>query len=153
MYQAMVRRLVRWAFERLSQRDIDTLLGHCSPCMEHQFAGNHALGGSRRGTHDCRRWLERLFRLFPELRFHIHEIMVVGPPWNTRAVVTWTDEGRAADGAPYRNHGTHVLRLRAGRLTQIHAHLDTQCVEQTLNRLAESGIEEARATPIGGDHD
>jgi ketosteroid isomerase-like protein len=147
----MAKRQTLNAFAALSQRDPDTLLARCSEDMTHVFAGDHALGGTRRSKAAFASWIERLYRLFPVLEFRPREIFVRGPPWNTTVAVLWTDRGEAADGAAYENAGAHELRLAWGRLTSLRAHLDTQRLSATLDRMARNGLDEAAAAPIGDD--
>jgi ketosteroid isomerase-like protein len=97
-----------------------------------------------------RHWFERLFRLFPNLRFEMHSIAASGWPWDTTVVVEWTDRATPADGKDYVNSGVHVIRMRWGKVVSIHAYLDTQVLIDTLNRMAVNGIEEAKAPPIIG---
>jgi ketosteroid isomerase-like protein len=148
MYHAIVKRITRNAFEDLSNRNLGPLLDRCAPDLRHTFAGDHALGGTRRSREAFRAWMERLYRLFPELQFHIRDVMLTGPPWNTRLAVTWTDRGVAADGVEYENDGVHILRLKWGRLVELNARLDTQHLKHTLDRMAAAGIDEAAADPI-----
>lgn len=148
MYYTLTKRIVRNAFGDLSDRNRAPLLGRCAADMYHTFAGEHALGGTRHSRVAFRSWLDRLYRLFPELRFHIRDILVTGPPWNTRLAISWKDRGVAADGVDYQNEGVHLLRHRWGRLVELHAKLDTQHLERTLDRMAAAGIEEAAADPI-----
>lgn len=148
MYHAAVKRIARNAFEDLSSRKIDPLLERSAPDLRHTFAGDHALGGTRHSREAFRAWLERLFRLFPELTFNIDDVVASGPPWNTRLAISWTDRGTVADGVDYENEGVHLLRLEWGRLVELEANLDTQHLERTLNRMAAAGIEEAAAEPI-----
>jgi len=148
MYHTIIRRIARNAFADLSDRKAGPLLDRCAPDMTHTFAGEHALGGTRHSRDAFRAWLVRLYRLFPELRFHIDDILVAGPPWNTRLAVAWQDRGVAADGVDYENEGVHRLRLKWGRLVGLHAALDTQHLERTLDRMAAAGIDEAAADPI-----
>ena len=61
----------------------------------------------------------------------------------------WRDWGEAADGEPYENRGCEVFEIRWGRATAIHAYLDTKVIEESLERMAAAGIEEASAPPIG----
>jgi ketosteroid isomerase-like protein len=148
MYHAMVKRIARNAFEDLSNRKVEPLIERAAPDLRHTFAGDHALGGTRRSREAFRAWMERLYRLFPELTFTIRDMMATGPPWNTRLALFWADRGVAADGVDYENDGVHLLRLEWGRLTELHARLDTQHLERTLDRMAAAGIEEAAADPI-----
>ncbi|PSQ97127.1 MAG: hypothetical protein BRD55_04280 [Bacteroidetes bacterium SW_9_63_38] len=80
MYHAIVKRIARTAFEDLSDRSLTPLLDRRASDLRHTFAGNHALGGTRRSQEAFRAWMERLYRLFPELEFTIHDILVAGPP-------------------------------------------------------------------------
>ncbi len=148
VYRYAIERIVRSAFSSLSAGDYQTLLSACASDVEHTFSGEHALGGTRHGREGLESWFERLFRLFPGLDFEVKTVLVRGWPWRTVAMVEWVDRARPADGSPYVNEGTHVLRLSWGRLVGLHAYLDTQKVEEALERLAEEGIEEAAAPPI-----
>ena len=116
--------------------------------VEHTFAGDHALGGTRHSREAMRKWFGRLYRLFPGLDFEVKRVLVGGWPWRTVAMVEWVDRARPADGVPYENEGTHVLRFSWGRLVGIHAYPDTQRVAEVCDRLAKAGIEEAAAPPI-----
>jgi hypothetical protein len=69
MYHAIVGQLVRSSLERLSQGDYSVALTSAAPGAHHVFADDHAVGGERHGRDAFRRWFERLFRLFPGLRF------------------------------------------------------------------------------------
>ena len=150
MYHFFVRRMARWAFERLNSGDYEAFLKGftLAPDFTHTFAGNHALGGIRHSEEGMRRWFERLFRLFPGLNFEIKDILVQGWPWNTVVAVEWIDRAKPKDGQPYVNEGVHVLRLRQGRLVEVHAYLDSQKVEAVCQRLAQQGVSEAVAPPI-----
>jgi ketosteroid isomerase-like protein len=151
MFHSIAKRQTLNAFAALSRRDPDTLLARCSEDMTHVFAGDHALGGTRNSKAAFTRWIERLNRLFPVLEFQPREVLVRGPPWNMTVAVFWTDRGEAADGTPYENAGAHELRLTWGRLTALRAHLDTQRLSATLDRMARNGLDEAAAAPIGDD--
>lgn len=147
-YRYAVEGVVRLAFGRLSAGDYETLLMACASDVEHTFSGEHALGGTRHSKEALRRWFGRLYRLFPGLDFEVKRVLVRGWPWRTVAMIEWVDRARPADGLPYLNEGTHVLRFSWGRLIGLHAYLDTQKVEEVCERLAKGGIEEASAPPI-----
>jgi hypothetical protein len=44
-----VKRIVRKNFERVNQRDFDSLLKDCAPNVHHLSSGTHASGGERHG--------------------------------------------------------------------------------------------------------
>ena len=150
MYHAIVRKRIASVFAQLDQGDYEYALSGIGTTIEHQFAGNHCLGGRRTSTRAMRFWFQRLFRLFPNLQFEIHSISVSGFPWNTTAVAEWTDRATPVDGSNYVNSGVHVIRMRWGKVVSIHAYLDTQVLTETLNRMVDRGIEEAKAPPIIG---
>ncbi len=150
MYRAIVRRRIRGTFlNELSAGNYAAVVGRTAGDVVHVFPGEGALGGTRTSQDALRRWFERLFRLFPELRFEVDEITVTGWPWRTTVAVRWRDWGEAADGEPYENRGCEVFEIRWGRATSIHQYLDTKVIDDSLARMAAAGIEEAAAPPIG----
>jgi len=148
MYHTVVKRRVASVFAHLSKGDYEYALSGVGTTIEHRFSGDHCLGGTRTSSEAMRRWFERLFRLFPNLRFEMHSIAASGGPWDTTAVVEWTDRATPADGKDYVNSGVHVIRMRWGKVVSIHAYLDTQVLIDALDRMAANGIEEAKAFPI-----
>ena len=150
MYHMIVKKNVTSVFSRLNKGDYEYALSGIGTTIEHCFAGEHCLGGKRTSTEALRHWFERLFRLFPNLRFEMHSIAATGWPWDTTVVVEWTDRATPADETDYVNSGVHVIRMRWGKVVSIHAYLDTQVLIDTLSRMAVHGIEEAKAPPIIG---
>jgi ketosteroid isomerase-like protein len=150
VYRAFVRRRIRGVFlEQLSRGDYEAVVANTAREVEHTFPGEGALAGTRRSRESLREWFERLFRLFPVLRFEVEEVLVAGWPWRTTVAVRWRDWGNAADGEPYANRGCEVFEIRWGRATAIRQYLDTKAIDDSLARMAEAGIEEAAAPPIG----
>jgi ketosteroid isomerase-like protein len=148
MYKAITRRRVRGVFEALGRGDRETALKDVAANVRHVFPGDNAIGGERHSREAMGRWLDRVYRLIPELRFDVHRVAVSGPPWDMTVAVEWSDHGRAADGIPYRNEGAHWIRMRRGKAVYIHAYLDSEKVTEICRRLAAGGIEEASAPPI-----
>jgi ketosteroid isomerase-like protein len=150
MYRAFVRRRIRKAFlEELSRGEYPALINRTAPNVVHTFPGAGALAGTRCSREALGLWFERLFRLFPELRFTVDDVIVTGWPWHTIVAVRWRDWGEAADGGRYENRGCEVFEIRWGRATAIHQYLDTEAVHESLERMAGAGIAEASAPPIG----
>ena len=148
MYHAFVQRRVRNAFNDLSNGNYRTVLEISDPNVHHAFAGIHPLGGERHRREAVKRWFERLFRLFPQLRFEVHDILVKGWPWNTKVAVAWIAQVTPLTGEPYENEGVHLIQFRWGRLVHFHAYEDSQKVADACRRMAAEGIEEAAAAPI-----
>jgi ketosteroid isomerase-like protein len=150
IYRAIVKRKARGIFDALSRGDVEAVTADLADDVHHVFAGDNALGGERHSRAAFEQWLRRLYRLIPEIEFEVLDIAVRGWPWDTALAVEWTDRGRAADGTPYVNEGAHWIRLRWGKASEVHGHLDTEKLTRLLDEMAAAGIDEAAATPITG---
>jgi ketosteroid isomerase-like protein len=148
MYGALIRRQVRSGLERESRGDYGAVLKNMSADIHQVFPGDHALGGERHTRHAVEQWFERLFRLLSGLSIKPRNIVVSGLPWDTVVAVEWIATASPQDGEPYRNEGTHIMRMCWGRLVELRTYLDTEKVANTCRRLAEVGVEEAAAPPI-----
>jgi hypothetical protein len=89
-----------------------------------------------------------LQRLLPDLRFEIHSMAVAGWPWDTRALVSWSDSFTLPDGTPGSNQGVHELRLAWGKVVSLEVHCDTAKLEDYCARMQALGLAEAGAAPI-----
>ena len=148
MYKAIARRRARAVFDAIGRGDWEGVLDGVAPDVHHVFPGDNAVGGERHSREAMRLWLERLGRLFPQIRFDVKRVGVTGPPWDMWVAVEWSDRGECADGLPYDNEGSHWIRIHRGKATYIHAYLDTEKVTAACRRMAAAGIEEAGAGPI-----
>jgi ketosteroid isomerase-like protein len=147
-YRWLARHQTRRVFDALSRGDYETALARVTDDVEHRFAGEHPLSGERHDRDALRAWFERLYRLFPRLHFVVHDVVASGPPWRITVTVEWSADVTPAHGAPYRSRGAHVVRVRRGRVAQLHAYEDSQAVFRACSLMAQHGIEEASAPPI-----
>ncbi len=148
MYHTIVKRVATKNFERINTHDYGAILESCAPDIHHRFGGRHALGGDRHDREALGRWFERLGRLAPTLTLKVRDVWVKGWPHNTVAVIRWVGTQTLPGGAPYENHGVHVVRMRWGKVVEIDANEDSQLVAETLEDFAAHGIREAFAEPI-----
>jgi len=148
MYHAIVKRIAKKNFERVNQRDFDSLLKDCVPHVYHRFGGPHALGGERHDREALGRWLGRLARLGPNMKLSVRDVWVKGLPHDTTIIVRWTNTDQLPDGTSYSNHGVHVIKMRWGKIVEIDANEDSQAVAEWLKLQSSRGIEEASAPPI-----
>jgi ketosteroid isomerase-like protein len=143
----LIERRIRAIFDGLSRGDYTAAIDGLAPDVHHVFAGDHPLAGERHSRDAVRRWFERLFRLF-ELRFDVRGVFVSGPIWNAVVAVEWIAHVMPKAGAPYENHGAHIIRIRRGRVVYLHAYEDSQKVAEACRAMAAAGIAEAGASPI-----
>ena len=147
MYHTIVKHKLRRAFADINTGRYDRIVPQFARSHRQVFFGDHTLGGERTDLEATRRWYERLARLFPDLRFEVRDIAVDGWPWNTVAMVAWTDRF-AVNGVPAGNQGVHVFRLRWGKVVELAVHCDTARLEGYLEEKATGGVPEATAHPI-----
>lgn len=148
VYKAIVRNQVQKVFGGLNKGDYQPALDGMAGSFDHYFAGDHCLGGKRNNRVSMEKWFERLFRLNRNLDFDLKHIAVAGWPWDTTVTVEWTDGAALANGKPYLNRGVHVVRMKWGKVTSLHAYLDTAVWIEACASMQVDGIEEAGAPPI-----
>jgi ketosteroid isomerase-like protein len=148
MYHYIVKRIARKNFERVNQKDYDSILKDCVPNIHHRFGGHHALSGERHDREGLRRWFERLGRLTPGLTLTVHDVWVKGLPNDTIIILRWSATDTRVDGSPYNNRGVHIIRMGWFKVIEIDANEDSQVVVENLTLQAAYGIKEASELPI-----
>ena len=148
MYHAIVKRIARRNFLRVSNKEFDALLADCAPDIHHRFGGSHALGGERHDREALRQWFNRLGRLGRHLTLSVDDVWVKGLPHDTTIIVRWSATDTLPDGATYLNRGVHIVKMRWGKVVDIDAHADSQAVAEGLDRQAALGVTEAKAPQI-----
>jgi hypothetical protein len=83
------------------------------------------------------------------MTFTPETIVVDGFPWDTRVATRFEVSASLPGGARYSNRGMQYVRLRWGRVVEDYLYEDTHVLRAALGKLAEAGIEEAVASPIG----
>ena len=148
MFRAVVRRVTKGVYRRLSEGDYESVVSSFSSRPVFFFLGDHALGGRLEDKELIGKWFERLFRLFPDFRLHPEVILVNGFPWNTVVATRFTATATLPDGRPYSNQGMQFLRLRWGRIIEDFVYEDTGILSAALGEIAASGNSEAVASPL-----
>ena len=139
MYKTAVRALVRHGIGKLNEGDPEFLLRLASPEASIAFPGDNSWArmhrpvekGRRphpthRGRDECRAFAERF--VSEGLQFQIEDILVNGPPWNTRVAVRAYVFLAGSDGDEYNNRLVAVLEIRWGRLVRWEDYEDTERV-------------------------
>jgi ketosteroid isomerase-like protein len=153
MYKAIVRAKLRRLFAGASRGHWQPIVDGFADDFSYRFVGNTPLGGTRTTRAAMQAWWKRLLTLFPGAQFTPQEILVEGPPWNTRVMThmlfSATLPGTAGGApVPYNNEVMQLMHLRWGRITSIVTIEDTQRFVDVLPRLAQAGVKDATATPI-----
>ncbi|MDH3730594.1 MAG: nuclear transport factor 2 family protein [Acidimicrobiia bacterium] len=143
MYKAAVRALMRHSVAKLNSGDFALLLKMASSDFELAFPGDNSwstmfeptkTGRERHVTHNGieqgKAFAERFVR--EGIQFHIEDILVNGPPWNTRIALRVHDfiPGPAGQPDVYNNRAVAFLEVRWGRLVRWEDYEDTQRVAE-----------------------
>lgn len=64
--------------------------------------------------------------LLHNVEFRISKKIIDGE----RAAVLWEETAETADGHPWQNHGVDVIRVRDGRIVELHEHNDVRMVHR-----------------------
>ncbi|WP_051964350.1 nuclear transport factor 2 family protein [Deinococcus misasensis] len=143
MYHAIVRSIVRSAFQTLSlgkNADLNKVMALFAPDAHFSFAGEHALGGDFKGPSSIRAWFERFQQVFPEVHFEVQRVVVSGWPWNTLVNTFFTVQAPLPDGTLYQNQGLQVLRIGWGKIKEDHIFEDVARLKEALERLKKSQV-------------
>ena len=138
MYKAGVRALLRHAIRRLNEGDYSLLLKLAHPEFELAFPGDNSWatmfrpqvkGRERHATHrgidEAVAFAERF--VSEGIQFEVEDILVNGPPWNTRIALRAHDFIAGADGTDeYNNRYVGFLEIRWGRLMRWEVYEDTE---------------------------
>jgi ketosteroid isomerase-like protein len=143
MYKAAVRALLRHSIKKLNGGDYSLLLKLAHPRFELAFPGDNSWstmfrpvvrGRHRHVTHhgvtEASAFAERF--VSEGIQFHVEDILVNGPPWNTRIAVRIHDyiPGPGGGADRYANRAVLFLETRWGRLVRWEDYEDTERVTE-----------------------
>jgi ketosteroid isomerase-like protein len=140
MYKALVRARVRRGIQRLNEGNAEFVLGLAVPDVELAFPGDNSWAAmyrpvkksrerhvTHRGVAEVRAFAQRF--IAAGIQYQIDEILVNGPPWNTRVTMRAVDWVVGPDGADtYNNRMVSFLALRWGKIVSWEVYGDTQRV-------------------------
>jgi ketosteroid isomerase-like protein len=128
MYKWAIRRQIRRNVAALRAGDLAPLLSGYADDAVLVFPGVSSWGGEHRGKPAIEAFLRRF--LDAGLVGETHDILVNGPPWNTRIAVLFTDAATDADGKiVYENRAVLYGHIRWGKIVHQEDFEDTQKVE------------------------
>ena len=154
LYKTLVRAKLRRLFAGASQGNWMPIVDGFGDSFTYRFVGDTPLGGTRTTRRAMQAWWTRLFTLFPDAQLLPQEILVEGPPWNTRVMTRMlfhaTVPGPAGQSrVPYQNEVMQLMSLKWGKITSIVTIEDTQRFVDVLPLLAGAGVADATSSPIG----
>ena len=141
MYKASIRAMLRRSIQKLNGGDYSQMLKMASPDFELAFPGDNSWATMfrpqqrGRGPHVTHRGVDEATafadRFVAEgVQFEIEDILVNGPPWNTRIALRVHDfvPGDDPSSDVYNNRAVLFLELRWGRLIRWEDYEDTERV-------------------------
>jgi ketosteroid isomerase-like protein len=128
VYAWLVERIVRRGYESFNRRRPEPVLRRFAADVHFRFAGEHDLAIDSHSREEVERWFERLFELLPDIQFAVEEVVVKGPPWNTRVCTRYVATATAPAGGRLVNHGVQFAHLSWGRVRSDLLYPDTQAV-------------------------
>lgn len=147
----MINRIISNRLRKVFTLRVENYMAFCASFPEdirHETFGDNALGGARHSRDQTIEWYARIARLMPGLSFKVQDVRVTGWPWATNATVIWSNQFEH-DGQTFANCGCHIFQLKWGKLRELLIYSDTAAMEAALSVLADAGIDEAAAPPIG----
>ena len=138
MYKASIRALLRYSIRKLNGGDPSLLLRLAAPDVVIAFPGDNSWStmyrpaergrechATHRGIDECRGFAQRF--VDEKIQFVIEDILVNGPPWNTRIGLRLHDYIEGPDGADrYNDRAIAYMTIRWGRLTLWEDYEDTE---------------------------
>jgi ketosteroid isomerase-like protein len=150
VYHAIMRSKIKDVFKSLSRGDYQPVLSSLAPNFEHWFIGDHALSGLRTSMPVTRAWYERLYKIFPDLRFELINIVVQGTPWDTTVMIEWMDLFTLRNGRQGSNVGVHIIHFKWAKADSVRIYCDTKLLIESLEVQSVHGVEDARQLPLIG---
>ena len=127
MYAWLARMLVRRSLRSHQSRDVEGLMKMYAKDVHFAFPGNNSWAIDTRDRGEIERWLRRFHAV--GLNLVVHDILVGGPPWNTRVCLQFTDNALDDDGrVVYENTGVIYAKGRWGKIAEYTVFEDTEKV-------------------------
>ena len=141
MYKAIVRALVRKGINDLNSGDPTFLMKLAARDAQLAFPGDNSWATmhrpaiksrqphfTHRGTEELRSFADRF--VSQKIKFSIEDILVNGPPWNTRVAIRANDYIESRNGDLYNNRVVAFMEIRWAKLRSWEDYEDTERVKQ-----------------------
>jgi ketosteroid isomerase-like protein len=150
MYKAVARMLIRRNIRLLNEGRYEPALAMFARDAELTFPGQNTWSRQHRvprpsraafATHRGRDEIESFLRRYVDhgIQMEVEDILVNGPPWNTRAAVRVHDWIPGADGEDlYANRAVLMVRVVWGKIRSQEDYEDTERVSSLDDRVADT---------------
>jgi ketosteroid isomerase-like protein len=139
VYKAAVRAMIRRSIRHLNEGDYRPALAVYAPDATLTFPGDNSwasmfrppeTGREPRPTHRGRGEIEAFLRRYVAegMQMEVEDILVNGPPWNTRVAVRVHDWAPGEDGDAYNNRAILMVTMRWGRIVTHEDYEDSERV-------------------------
>lgn len=135
MYHSIVKRKIRTAFNHLNEGNYENVLAMFSQDIRFSFPGQHHLSANLSSLSEVREWFKTFLSTLKGIHFEIIDILVEGPPWNTKAMTRFRDRVPIAGGQEIYNEGVQFLKIRWGKIVEDQLYIDTQIIESAIRKV------------------
>lgn len=132
MYRLIVARIIRSTWHKINSGDTGAAVAKAHPDVVFEFVGSTPISARLQGREAFGEWFHTTVQALPGLRFDVRDVLVSGPPWNTRVAVRMDVSAPLEDGGVYRNHAVQFLTLRWGRMVDDWVLEDTAALDAQL---------------------
>jgi hypothetical protein len=133
MYARLIERHTRRVYAHFNAHNAEPAIERFAEDARLIFRGKSTLAADLHGKREIATWLRNLMHL--DLRWEIHDVVVHGPPWNTRLVTRYTARVVQPSGsAELAYEGVQYARLRWGRVLLDDILPDTEAVATYFSR-------------------
>ncbi len=127
MYRWVARMMIRSSLRKHQAGDVEGLVRSFASDVHFVFGGNNSWATDTRDKAALKDWLRRFHAA--GLKIEVHDILVDGPPWNTRVCMHFTDHVKDADGrVVYENTGVIYGKAKWGKISDYTVFEDTEKV-------------------------
>ena len=99
IYHNYVKKLVKGNFKSIEEHRPEEVMSSISDVtLEHTFAGDNSLSGTRHDKESVLRWFKRVNTVMPDLKLEITDIQVKGGPAKTLVIARWTATCKLLNG-------------------------------------------------------
>jgi hypothetical protein len=131
VYRRLISRQTKRVYARFNAGDAELALARFADTGRLVFHGRSRLAADLRTKPEIAEWLSGLMRL--DLRWTVHEVLVQGPPWDTRLVTRYTVSTIREGSRRDLYVGVQYARLKWGRVYLDEILPDTEALAEHLS--------------------